>query len=172
MNKPAHAGAHVEMADRGRSRSPEHPGRRAQGRARSPTGSSGGEEDLQRRAEQARRDEWSGGAEKKYITGQLRRMVTLELRKQVQRAEDRRSREKWNRRVQRWDRKRGKDVDIASLTRIGTALLPDFDLEQRVRNLFERRGLPTPVGPLPAVEQASDSDDAATSDLQSEEAQG
>ena len=99
-------------------------------------------------------------------------MVTLELRKQVQRAEDRRSREKWNRRVQRWDRKRGKDVDIASLTRIGTALLPDFDLEQRVRNLFERRGLPMPVGPLPEVEQASDSDDAATSDLQSEEAQG
>ena len=158
------------MADR--SRSPVQPGRRAQGRARSPTGSSSGEENLQQRGEQARRDEWSGGAEKGYITGQLRRMVTLELRKQVQRAEDRRSREKWNRRVQRWDRKRGKDVDIASLTRIGTALLPDFDLEQRVRSLFERRGLPMPVGPLPEVEQASDSDDAATSDLQSEEAQG
>ena len=163
------------MADRGRSRSPDRPGRRARGRAVSPGGSSGEEqdrEDLRRREEQARKDEWSGGTEKKYVTAQLRRMVTLELRKQVQRAEGRRSREKWNRRVQRWDRKRGKALDIASLTRIRTALLPDFDLEQRVRNLFERRGLPMPVGPLPAVEQASDSDDAATSDLQSEEAQG
>ena len=115
------------------------------------------------------RDEWSGGAEKGYITGQLRRMVTLELRKQVQRAVDQQAKDRWNRRVQRWDRKRGKDVGVADLTRIGMALLPDFDLEQRVRNLFERRGLPMPVGPLPEVEEASDSDDAASSDL---EAQG
>ena len=140
-------------------------------RSRSPVqrGSSSGEENPQQRGERAARDEWSGGAEKGYITGQLRRMVTLELRKQVQRAVDQQAKDRWNRRVQRWDRKRGKDVGVADLTRIGMALLPDFDLEQRVRNLFERKGLPMPVGPLPEVEEASDSDDAASSDL---EAQG
>ena len=146
------------MEDRDRSRSPDHPERE--------------QANLQRREQARRKEEWSGGAEKKYITGQLRRMVTLELRKQVQRAVAGRARDKWNRRVQRWERKRGKDVGVANLTRIGAALLPDFDLEQRVRNLFERRGLPMPVGPLPEVEEASDSDDAASSDLISEEAQG
>ena len=166
------------MADRGRSRSPDRPGRRARGRAVSPGGSSGEEqdrEDLRRRGEQARGDDWQGvsAADQSKLARRVKNFTTRSLNKEQKDAGTAESRASVARRNKRWKRfqKKKYKTSLGDAFAVAEHLLPaDKQIWEKLCSWTEELGHSRPRRRPEVSDAYNESDDAATSDLFSEEA--
>ena len=163
------------MADRGRSRSPDRPGRRARGKARSPTGSSGQGEDLRRQEEQASGDDWQGvsAADQGKLAKRLKAFTTRSLNKEQKDAGTAESRASVARRNKRWKRfqKKKYKTSLGDAFAVAEHLLPaDKQIWEKLCSWTEELGHSRPRRRPEVSDAYNESDDAATSDLFSEEA--
>ena len=163
------------MEDRGRSRSPDRP--RGRGSAASPGGSGGAGEGLRQQAGQASGASWRGvsSEDQGRLAKRLKAFTTRALNKEQKDASTAEARAAVARRSKRWKRfqKKKYTTSLGDALSVAEHLLPeDTKIWDKLCSWAEEMGLRRPTC-RPEVSDAYDeSDDAATSDLISEEAQG
>ena len=163
------------MADRGRSRSPDRPGRRARGSAVSPGGSSGQGEGLRRQEGQASGDSWQevSAADQGKLAKRLKAFTTRSLNKEQKDASTAEGRASVARRNKRWKRfqKKKYKTSLGDALSVAEHLLPaDKQIWDKLCSWTEELGHSRPMCRPEVSDAYNESDDAATSDLFSEEA--